>query len=258
MTLKEQAHKSGLFLSEERVEWNENDWPPLEGLEGGFLAFHASVVLDYTVVVMGGVKREGATNSVLVLNLAERNKQWRVGPPMNKSRNGLAAVGCNGGIYVMGGYNGNTLDCIEQINASDLLEQSSTSSSTHESHWTTLNCRLSTRRNGCCAVVVHNRYLVVMGGWDGEQSLSSVDILDTSNQTVIAGPNMTAPRLFCASAVVDHRIFVVGGSTVEYLDFGTPSDNEKKNNTLSTFISSLSSWTTHSDLVFLPLGVHVQ
>ena len=158
MTLKEQACKSGLFLSEERVEWNENDWPSLEGLEGGFRAFHASVVLDHTVVVMGGVKQEGATNSVLVLNLAERNKQWRVGPPMNKSRNGLAAVGCNGGIYVMGGYNGNTLDCIEQINASDLLEQSSTSSSTHESHWTTLNCRLSTRRNGCCAVVVHNRY----------------------------------------------------------------------------------------------------
>ena len=98
-----------------------------------------------------------------------------------------------------------------------------------------------------------NRYIVVMGGWDGGQNLSSVDILNTSNQTVIAGPNMNVPRLWCASAVVGHRIFVVGGSTtntsVEYLDFGKPSDNEERNFTLSTFISSLSGWTTHSDLV---------
>ena len=94
-----------------------------------------------------------------------------------------------------------------------------------------------------------NRYIVVLGGWDGGHRLSSVDIIDTSNHTVIAGPNMNVPRKWCASTVVGHRIFVVGGSTVEYLDFARPSDNEERNDTLSTFISSLSGWTTHSDLV---------
>ena len=148
----------------------------------------------------------------------------------------------------MGGYNGNTLDCMEQINANDLLQQSSTSTSTHESHWTTLTCRLSTGRYGCCFVTVHNRYIVVMGGWNSSQSLSSMDILDTSDHSVIAGPNMNVQRRWCASAVVGHRIFVVGGSTVEYLTFGQPSDNEERHDTLSTFISSLSGWTTHSHL----------
>ena len=250
MTLKEQSWQSGLVLSDERAEWNENDWPPLKG--GGRFD-HASVVLDHTVVVLGGYKHfQGDLNSVLLLNLADPNKQWRAGPSMSKSRRAHAAVVCNGGIYVMGGYNGNTLDCIEQINANDLLQQSLTSTSTHESDWTILKCRLSTRRNGCSAVAVKNRYIVVMGGCDGGQRLSSVDIIDTNNHTVIAGPNMNVPRQWCACAVVGHRIFVVGGiaeRSVEYLDYATPCANEERNDTLPTFISSLSGWTTHSDLV---------
>ena len=248
MTLKDQAWESGLILSDQTPEWNENDWPPLVG---GWRSHHASVVLDHTVVVLGGYKHlQHNVNSVLVLNLAKPDKQWRQGPSMNKKRSGHAAVVCNGGIYVMGGFNGySKLDCMEQIDANDLLQPLSTSSITHESHWTKLKCRLSTGRNGCCAVTVKNRYIVVLGGWDGGHRLSSVDIIDTSNHTVIAGPNMNVPRKWCASAVVGHRIFVVGGSTVEYLDFARPSDNAERNDTLSTFISSLSGWTTHSDLV---------
>ena len=90
-----------------------------------------------------------------------------------------------------------------------------------------------------------------MGGHNG-RFLPSVDIVDTRNHTVIAGPTMTVPRVLCASAVIGHRIFVLGGSTantsVEYLDCGKPSDNEERHGTLSTFISSLPGWTTHSDL----------
>ena len=123
----------------------------------------------------------------------------------------------------MGGYNGNTF--IGRIDANDLLQSSLATSNAHESHWTTLNCRLSTERTGCCAVAVHNRYIVVMGEHNCGTVLKSVDIIDTSNQTLIVGPNMNVPRVLCASAVVGHRIFVVGGSTVEYLDFGTPSVN---------------------------------
>ena len=105
-TLKEEAWRSGLVLSDGTAEWNENDWPPLMG---GWRYRHATVVLDHpdtngsdnnpkrqTVVVMGGNQQgEYVTNSVLVLNLANPNKQWREGPPMNKSRRGHAAVVCN-------------------------------------------------------------------------------------------------------------------------------------------------------------------
>ena len=266
MPLKEQAWQSGLFLLDETAEWNETDWPPLEG---GWRYDHATVVLNHpdqdndsnnkgqTVVVLGGVQQgQGIVNSVLVLNLAESNMHWRQGPAMKKRRREHAVVVCNDGVYVMGGYNGGSLDCIERIDSNDLLQAALTTSSTHEINWTTLNCRLSTQRRGCCAVAVHNRYIVVMGGCN-IRYLSSVEIIDTSNHTVVEGPSMNVPRLWYGSAVVGHRIFIVGGynndgrlGSVEYLNFAAPSENEEtKVETAATVTSSSSSWTTHSDLV---------
>ena len=266
MTLKEQAWQSGLVLLNETPEWTFEDKPLVEG-EGR--AFYATVILNHpnendtnnnnndkgqTVVMLGGRQRpQGYVNSVRVLNLAESNKRWREGPPMNKSREGHAAVVCNGAVYVMGGGNRGSLDCIERIDANDILQSSLTNCNTHESHWTTLTCRLSTGRSRCCAVAVHTRYIVVMGGYNrGQMSyLSSLDIIDTSNHTVIIGPSMTVPRRQCASAVIGHRIFVVGGQndhngldSVEYLEFA----EERKGDSLSTVISFSPAWTTHSEL----------
>ena len=270
MTLQEQAWQSGLVLLDEDSEWNTNDWPPLEG---GWREYPASVVIDHpdknndtskrqTVVVMGGFQLgQGNMKSVLVLNLSESNQQWREGPPMNKKKIGHAAVVCNGSLYVIGGRDaGPSLDCIEQIDANDLLQSSSISSNTNEIHWKTLNCRLSTGKYGCGAVAVHNRYLVVVGGRNQGQSLSSVDIIDTNNHSVTVGACLNAPRFGCASVVVGHRIFVVGGhnnngypylESVEYLDFAKPcAKDETKKETASTIIMSLSStWTTLSGLV---------
>ena len=256
-TLQKQAWQSGLVLFDETPEWNIEDWP---SLEGEWRYRHASVVLNHTdnnqeqtVVVLGGYRTgQGELDSILVLNLAESNKQWREGPRMNQKRDGHAAVVCNGGIYVIGGYSeGSCLNCMERIDANDVLQSSFTSSTTHASNWTRLSCRLSKGRHGCCAVAVHNRYIVVMGGYINRY-LSSVDIIDTNNHTVTAGPSMTVPREWCASAVIDHRIFVLGGrnaddelDSVEYLDFA----EETQNDTLSTVISFSSSWITHSDLV---------
>ena len=263
--MQEQAWQSGLVLCDEREEWNETEWP---SLACGWREGHATVVVDHpdaetntnsgqTVVVMGGSQQDQRiVNSTLLLNLADPDKQWRQGPPMNKGRCGHAAVVCNGGVYVMGGYNHVSIcDCIERIDANDMVQSSFTNSTTHESNWTTLNCRLSTRRFRCCAVAVHNRFIVVMGGYEGLEDLLSVDIIDTSNHAVTAGPSMNVPRSFCGSAIIGHRIFVIGGEneiggedeldSVEYLDF----EEERKDDTLSTVISSSSTWTVHSDLV---------
>ena len=171
MTLQEQAQQSGLFVLDEKPKWKKNnDWPPLEG---GWRLHHASVVLNpcnhdnkkgQTAVVLGGNRKgHGATNSVLLLNLAEPHKKWREGPPMNKRREGHAAVVCNGGVYVMGGYNGasSSLDCVERMDAKDMLHSSTTTTnSSKKSHWTILNCKLLAGRHGCFAVAVRNRYIV--------------------------------------------------------------------------------------------------
>ena len=260
-TVQKQAWQSGLVLLDETPEWNFEDWPPLEG---GWRYRHTSIVLNHTdnnkrqtVVVMGGYQQgKGTTDSVLVLNLSDRDKQWREGPPMNKSRRGHAAVVCNGAVYVMGGDNGAPLDSMERIDFNDLFQSSLTTITTHERNWATLNCRLSTPRWGCGAVAVHNRYIVVMGGYS-DRYLSSVDIIDTNNHIVIEGPSMTVPRSYFGSAVIGHRIFVVGGcndkgylDSLEYLDYATPCDSDviKKEIGL-TFISSSSTWITHPDLV---------
>ena len=265
-TLKEQAWQSGLVLLNKTPEWNEDDWPPLEG---GWRSLHATVVLHHpnknddnnnrrqTVVVMGGRQQgKGTTDSVLVLNLSDPDKQWQQGPPMNKKRDEHAAVVCNGGVYAMGGYDEGSFDSIERIDADDMLHSSLTSSTTRASNWKRLTCRLSTGRVGCCTVAVQNRYIVVMGGYYSNRYLSSVDIIDANNHIVTAGPSMTVSRSYFGSAVVGHRIFVIGGrnnngnlDSLEYLDYATPFDSdETKNEIGSTFISS-STWITHSDLV---------
>ena len=103
MELQQQAKQSGFcFVDSDNdsltPQWNTNDWPPLLGW---WRDCHASVVLDHpepddweqTVVVLGGKKQnQGLTNSVLLMNLAEKTKQWREGPPLNSNRAYHAAV----------------------------------------------------------------------------------------------------------------------------------------------------------------------
>ena len=120
----------------------------------------------------------------------------------------------------------------------------------------TLECTLSTPRSACQAAVVHDRFVVVVGGYNGE-CLSSTDIIDTAEQTqhtVIAGPSMTTPRSLIGMAVVGHRIFVIGGYTgssrlnsVEYLDFIEAS--KETNEDLSFIFRSSLKWKVHRDLV---------
>ena len=267
-TQQQYANQSGLgFLNINNVSnephWNTSDWPTLLG---GWRRWHASAVLDHpdqdntaqTVVVLGGYKQgQGFTNSVLLMNLAEKTKQWREGSPLNRNRAYHAAVICNGGVYVIGGHNGSSrLDSIERIDVENLCSESMESSTSNQ--WKTVTCRLSTRRNECSAVVVHNRYIVVIGGSNGNL-LSSVDIIDTaiaSNHTVIVGPSMSVPRCGCASAVIGDRIFVVGGynrhngealKSVEYLEIHDPSGNETMTTVGAVFPSSCR-WTRHVQL----------
>ena len=158
---------------------------------------------------------------------------------------------------MIGGWNGSfRLDTIERIDVDNLCSWAALRTTSNQ--WTTVTCRLSTARDECSAVALHNRYIVVVGGYNGNY-LSSVDIIDTaiaSNHTVIVGPSMTVPRSGCASAIIGHRIFVVGGynghnreglKSVEYLEIHDPSDNETMATAGAVFPSSCR-WTCHDKL----------
>ena len=264
--MQEKARLSNLVFPEtnydQMPQWKSDTWPPLSG---GLRRFHASVVVNgdkkekQTVVVIGGHKGKGVTNSVMLMDL----ERWRKGPSLNQHRGGLAAVVCNGSVYAMGGRcDGQLLDSIERIDLLDLWK--SPCATNNKTHWETLTCTLSTPRDGCQAAVVHNRFIVVVGG-DNYSYLSSTDIIDTTGQNqhiVTPGPSMTVPRYLCGMAVVDHRIFVIGGmkrgsklNSVEYLDFSEVSHDNNEDVNFS-FPSSFQ-WKVHKDLVLsIPRYAH--
>ena len=137
----------------------------------------------------------------------------------------MVAVVCRDTVYAIGGYhnedgNDTVLDTMESMQVSSLRETMETSMTRqNNSQWTRLRCRLSSPRAGCAAVVVHNRYVVILGGHTRHNmlALSSVDILDTAphndngEPTIVAGPSMNLAQFSFGAAVMDNRIFVVGG-----------------------------------------------
>ena len=122
----------------------------------------------------------------------------------------------------------------------------------NNNQWKRLQCRLSSPRRECTAVIVHNRYIVILGGSNGmRQDLSSVDIMDTApphnnnnnsngEPTIVAGPSMNLARSSFAAAVMDNHIFVVAGwvngrrsTLVESLLFQQQPQDKDKDHTHS-------------------------
>ena len=243
MTMQEQIEMSGLEITtSSQLQWNciYQRSPLLDrGREGQACVTIASDsgendAAGQTIVVIGGANGgECMTNSVIVWDPS--TGRGRNGPSLNDRGSDLVAVVCHDKVYAIGGCgysyscinndNHTTLDTIESIQVSSLLETTETSTTTRQnnSQWTRLQCRLSSPRSACAAVVVHNRYIVILGGRTGTfQALSSVDIMDTAppqnnnnnsngEPTIVAGPSMNSTRYAFGAAVVDNRIFVVGG-----------------------------------------------
>ena len=189
MRMQEQIELSGLEImsslssssSSSQLQWNStNQWSPLLG---GRRGRQACVTIErgnengaggQSIVVIGGqMQSDFCTNSVIVWDRS--TKRWRNGPSLNDKRHDLVAVVCRDKVYAIAGYgddnynNYTTLDTIESIQVSSLLEMTETMTTTRQnnSQWTRLQCRLSSPRRQCAAVVVHNRYIVILGGHTG-------------------------------------------------------------------------------------------
>ena len=253
--LQEQARLSGLeFLDDSSLEpqWSttREEYPPLLG---EWRWGHASVVVDHdnevqSIVVLGGRRKDHpTTDSVIVWDSS--TKQWRLGPSLNEKRHYVAAETCNGKVYAIGGCR---LETIESIDVASLLANTESSNR----HWNTLSCRLSMSRYGCAAVVVHDRYFVIMGGYNGSKVLSTVEVLDTLQNKIVplSGLTMNSPRCYFGAAVVGNSIYAVGGKnntskpleSVEVLTFNVDVDSIGD---ASTVFGKSSSWTMSKDLV---------
>ena len=232
---------SSLSSSSSQLQWNStNQWSPLLGGERQGQACVAIAsgscendAAGQTIVVIGGQLRSQQshlyTNSVIVWDPS--TQRWRNGPTLNDRRSHFVAVVCHDKVYAIGGvghdnnYSNTTLDTIESIQLSSLLETMKTLTMTRQnnSQWTRLQCCMSSPRRECAAVVVQNRYVVILGGHTGMgQALSSVDIMDTApphnnnnssngEPMIVAGPSMNSRRSHFGASVMDNHIFVVGG-----------------------------------------------
>ena len=273
MTIQEQALLSGLVFADRKDErepqWrpSSENWTPLMGRH---MQDHASVVVhhpamnrDKMVVLLGGwpvPTYDGPTNFVSLWNVGD--SRWQTGPPLQEKRRNLASVVCNGAVYAIGGFNGHTaLDTIERIHVGDLLHSSSSSSGNSTKGWKMLKCRLTSKRYGCAAVSVSERFIVVAGGSisSNDNCLSSLDILDTalgSPYSVISGPSLKEARSHFAMAVLGSRIYAVGGcgrvlplecrESVEYLEFDDWLDAPTATSSVAL---STKSWTVHKKLI---------
>ena len=173
---------------------------------------------------------------------------------MNEARRPHAVVVCDGWVYAIGGYTGNSrLDTIEYIGVSDFLEMPTESK---RKHWTTLDARLSSARDGLAVAVVRNRYIVVAGGHNSNLYngyLSTVEIIDTKangGPVVIPGLSLNKARSRHGIAVIENRVYVAGGyssgdtsGSVEYMQFC-----ENKSRSGVTFSSC---WTVEQNRSFV-------
>ena len=149
--------------------------------------------------------------------------EWRLAPNLNDRRRGLVAVVCRDKVYAIGRHDENphALDTMQSIQASSLLETMETSMTRqNNSQWTRLQCCLSSPQQSFATVIVHNRYVIILGACNGIQCLSSVDIQyitppnnnnNNGEPTIVAGPSMNSSRSAFGAAVMDNCIFVVGG-----------------------------------------------
>ena len=235
MTMQEQIQMSGLEIMScsSPLQWNStNQWSPLLGggrqgqacvtivSDNGVHPCEHDAAAQTIVVLGGGNESEWCTNSVIVWDPS--TMEWRLGHNLNDKRTSLVAVVCGDKVYVIGGGGSRgVFDTMESIQVSSLLETMETSTTRQDnSHWTRLQCRLSSPRQACASVVVLNRYVVILGGDSDRQGLSSVDIMDTApphnnndngEPTIVAGPSMNSSRSYFGAAVMDNRIYVVGG-----------------------------------------------
>ena len=256
------AHLSGFVLDPTASTWTTDKWPKLK--DGG-RKNHATVVLDDgSIVIVGGNKKKGPTDSVIIMdNSLSSERKWHKGPKLNQRRTCLAAVVCNGYVYVIGGHNRKAfLDTIDRIHVSNLTPQWSSSKHTSIplSNWTTLDVRLPSKRSFCRAVVVHDRYIVILGGFDGSV-LSTVHILDTMTMSLSVGPNMLTSRWEFDAAIMGNRIWIVGGHenfnelvSLEMIEFQRfPPPESKVGHNAASLLFSSSQWEEINNLV-LPHG----
>jgi len=155
------------------------------------------------VVSMPGyrtVEREVYTTPMMYSQIEvvlEYGNFWETKTPMPTARSSHGAVVCDGRIYAIGGFDGNSR--LNRVEAYDPATDG----------WTEV-APMPTARSSIAAVLCQDR-IYVIGGHDGSKRLSKVEAYDpASNAWTTVSPMETARNSLTAVAY-EERIYVIGG-----------------------------------------------
>jgi N-acetylneuraminic acid mutarotase len=171
---------------------------------------------------------DGATRvSLSGFSIEVLTNPWVALPSMPTARHSPTSVAIGDKIYVIGGYNNESLNKIEVF---DISTRS----------WTS-KPNMQVARYSHTANAIDNQIYVMGGGW----SFNSVEAYDIDSQSWSSKASMGTPRNSHSSCVYDGRIYVFGGrnqntalSSVEMYDPSTDAWDYKASNSKLYFGSS--------------------
>lgn len=166
-------------------------WTKLADLPVGVAKFGVAA-LDGQIHVVGGYDTRRST---LVYDIASNT--WTAGTPLPRGTDNVAAVAAGGRVLAIGGEAGTALQVLDAA-----TRTWSAGPSLPGVRFASAVARVGPR--------VH-----VVGGWNADNSasasLASQVVFDLDRQTWGSGPALATPRNAAAAAVIDDRLYVVGG-----------------------------------------------
>ncbi|KXJ24275.1 Kelch-like protein 17 [Exaiptasia diaphana] len=192
-------------------QWNE--LPKLPKDRG----YHGVASLGGQLYIAGGYSTVNSETLDTVIRYDVREKQWHNIPSMNTRRSKHGMVEVDGNIYVVGGFDGtSTVNTMESF-----------SIQTNRDIWNSTEVQpMRDRRSFPCAVVCDDS-MYVMGGYDGNDTLRSVEMYNFLTNQWTAMPSMFVPRSNAGAAVFNKKIYLVAGwdgislNSVECFDIST-------------------------------------
>ncbi len=160
----------------------------------------AAATIDKKIYVIGGRSVEEMYNTIEIYNT--ETELWETADTMPFVRFGHAACVINDSIYLFGGYiNGNNgPEIVNSIHAYD----------PKTGEWSLKSNMLNTRAYH--QVVLRGDSVFILGGMNELDALSSVDIYNHGNNSIVPGTDMLFGRMHFGAALLKNNIYVFGGS----------------------------------------------
>lgn len=160
----------------------------------------ACAVVEGKVYVMGGLAKNGESTS-LVEEYDPSAEKWASQASMPTSRYMASAVTIDESIYVLGGRNESGItDAVEVYDPA-------------LNSWETVTVMPQARWNHMVAEVKGKIYVIggIVGTGDSRRSIDTVEIYDPTDNSWKSGQSLPTPRQGAAIAVVQEKIYVIGG-----------------------------------------------